>query len=94
MSKLLVLQAILKSFKSLNRPWSNPPYEPEIFSAFKSVDTALHCLPADFIAGKMMLVRAMILGLSLDIVKPTAEPMKDVYSAYDFVAMTPMQAPP
>ena len=55
-------------------------------------DTALHCLPADFIAGKMMLVRAMILGLSLDIVKPTAQPMKDVYSDYDFVAMTPMQA--
>ena len=55
-------------------------------------DTALHCLPADFIAGKMMLVRAMILGLSLDLVQPTAQPMKDVYSAYDFVAMTPMQA--
>ena len=32
-------------------------------------DTALHCLPADFIAGKMMLVRAMILGLSLDFIK-------------------------
>lgn len=55
-------------------------------------DTALHCLPADFIAGKMMLVRAMILGLSLDLVQPTAQPMKDVYSSYDFVAMTPMQA--
>ncbi len=29
---------------------------------------ALHCLPASFIAGKMMLVRAMILGLSLDVI--------------------------
>ncbi|MBT4826609.1 MAG: AMP-binding protein [Flavobacteriaceae bacterium] len=55
-------------------------------------DTALHCLPADFIAGKMMLIRAMILGLSLDLVQPTADPMKDVISSYDFVAMTPMQA--
>ena len=55
-------------------------------------DSALHCLPADFIAGKMMLVRAMILGLSLDLVRPTADPMKDVYKSYDFVAMTPMQA--
>tara|TARA_B100001063_G_C16776198_1_gene565612 strand:+ start:3777 stop:4850 length:1074 start_codon:yes stop_codon:yes gene_type:complete len=55
-------------------------------------DTALHCLPADFIAGKMMLVRAMILGLSLDLVQPTAQPMKDVNTSYDFVAMTPMQA--
>ena len=55
-------------------------------------DTALHCLPADFIAGKMMLIRAMILGLSLDLVQPTVDPMKDVNSYYDFVAMTPMQA--
>lgn len=55
-------------------------------------DTALHCLPADFIAGKMMLVRAMILGLSLELVKPSAHPMKDLYRSYDFAAMTPMQA--
>ncbi len=55
-------------------------------------DTALHCLPTDFIAGKMMLVRAMILGLSLELVQPSADPMKDIYQSYDFVAMTPMQA--
>ena len=55
-------------------------------------DTALHCLPADFIAGKMMLVRAMILGLSLELVQPTSDPMRDLYKSYDFVAMTPMQA--
>jgi O-succinylbenzoic acid--CoA ligase len=55
-------------------------------------DTALHCLPTDFIAGKMMLIRAMILGLSLDLVQPTVDPMKDINSCYDFVAMTPMQA--
>tara|TARA_A100000164_G_scaffold380074_1_gene426360 strand:+ start:2050 stop:3123 length:1074 start_codon:yes stop_codon:yes gene_type:complete len=55
-------------------------------------DSALHCLPADFIAGKMMLVRAMILGLSLDLAQPTSHPMKDLNRSYDFVAMTPMQA--
>jgi o-succinylbenzoate---CoA ligase len=55
-------------------------------------DTALHCLPADFIAGKMMLVRAMILGLSLELVQPNSDPMRDIYKGYDFVAMTPMQA--
>lgn len=55
-------------------------------------DSALHCLPTDFIAGKMMLVRAMILGLSLELVQPSVNPMKDVYKTYDFVAMTPMQA--
>lgn len=62
------------------------------FFEVQTGDTALHCLPTDFIAGKMMLVRAMILGLSLDLVRPTTQPMKNVDSFYDFVAMTPMQA--
>ena len=37
-------------------------------------DKALHCLPANFIAGKMMLIRAMILGFSLDLVSPSKNP--------------------
>tara|TARA_X000000950_G_scaffold135138_2_gene168152 strand:+ start:6479 stop:7552 length:1074 start_codon:yes stop_codon:yes gene_type:complete len=61
------------------------------FFDVKIGDTALHCLPTDFIAGKMMLVRAIILGLSLEIVEPSANPMKDQYKNFDFVAMTPMQ---
>lgn len=55
-------------------------------------DTALHCLPANFIAGKMMLIRAMILGFSLDLVSPARNPFHKNQKAYDFVAMTPMQA--
>ena len=54
-------------------------------------DTALHCLPTDFIAGKMMLVRAMILGLSLDLKPPSSNPLKDSNREYDFAAMIPMQ---
>jgi len=53
---------------------------------------ALHCLPANFIAGKMMLIRALFLGLSLDLVSPSSKPMKQLKKKYDFVAMTPMQA--
>ncbi|MES2748150.1 MAG: AMP-binding protein [Bacteroidota bacterium] len=53
---------------------------------------ALHCLPVKYIAGKMMLVRAMILGLDLDFVAPSSHPLEDNDSAYDFVAMVPMQA--
>lgn len=52
---------------------------------------ALHCLPANFIAGKMMLVRAMILGLEIDIVEPTAQPVFDYEVPYDFCAMIPIQ---
>ena len=55
-------------------------------------DRALHCLPSNFIAGKMMLIRAMILGFSLDLVSPTRNPFYKNEKTYDFVAMTPMQA--
>lgn len=55
-------------------------------------DKALHCLPANFIAGKMMLIRAMILGFSLDLVSPSKNPFHRNEKVYDFVAMTPMQA--
>lgn len=57
----------------------------------KPGDTALHCLPTNFIAGKMMLVRAMILGLELDLVEPTSLPIFDDYKPYEFCAMIPMQ---
>lgn len=55
-------------------------------------DSALHCLPSSFIAGKMMLVRAMILGLEIDLVAPAASPMTATEKSYDFSAMTPFQA--
>ena len=54
-------------------------------------DTALHCLPAQYIAGKMMLVRAMILGLEVDLVAPTSQPIFDYEKHYRFCAMLPMQ---
>lgn len=52
---------------------------------------ALHCLPSNYISGKMMLIRAMILGLELDIVNPTSQPTFIKSKEYDFCAMTPMQ---
>ena len=53
---------------------------------------ALHCLPVKFVAGKMMLVRALILGLDLDFVNPSSHPLKNNETSYDFVAMVPLQA--
>ena len=53
--------------------------------------TALLCLPTHYIAGKMMLVRAMILGLDLDFVDPTSQPVFDYAKTYDFCAMVPLQ---
>ena len=53
---------------------------------------ALHCLPVKYVAGKMMLVRAMILGLDMEFVAPSSHPLLNNEINYDFVAMVPLQA--
>lgn len=54
-------------------------------------DKVLHCLPSNFIAGKMMIIRAIILGLELDMVEPAALPLINYQKDYAFCAFTPMQ---
>lgn len=61
------------------------------FFELPSNTTALLCMPCDYIAGKMMLVRAMLLGWHLDVVPPRANPLDQVFKIYDFCAMTPFQ---
>lgn len=51
----------------------------------------LHCLPMNFIAGKMMLIRAIVLGWHLDIVTANSYPLKNISKKYDFSAMVPLQ---
>ena len=62
------------------------------FFELRPGDKALHCLPMNYIAGKMMLVRAFILGLNIDFVAPTSTPVIDRKTTYDFAAMVPLQA--
>ncbi|MEO8934618.1 MAG: AMP-binding protein [Xanthomarina sp.] len=57
----------------------------------KPGDKALHCLPTEFIAGKMMLVRALILGLQVDVIEPGTILNFSTKKHYNFVAMIPMQ---
>ena len=52
---------------------------------------ALCCLPFKFIAGKMMLVRALTLGWDLDVIESTSNPLKEITKEYDFSAMVPLQ---
>lgn len=52
---------------------------------------ALLCLPADFIAGKMMLVRAFVGGFDLDFVEPKSDALININTDYDFTAVVPMQ---
>jgi O-succinylbenzoic acid--CoA ligase len=52
----------------------------------------LHCLPTNFVAGKMMFVRSFILGLDMDFAAPSSNPLEHNDELYDFAAMVPLQA--
>lgn len=54
-------------------------------------DTALLCMPLQYIAGKMMAVRAFTYGLRLIATAPSAHPLAQLTTAPGFAAMTPMQ---
>ena len=62
------------------------------FFELQAGNKALHCLPVKYVAGKMMLVRAMILGLDLEFVAPSSHPLRNVDGNFDFAAMVPLQA--
>lgn len=53
-------------------------------------DNALLCLPCDYIAGKMMVVRAFVLKMNL-ILAPLDNPLEDENQKIDFAAMVPLQ---
>ncbi|TYA59128.1 AMP-binding protein [Formosa maritima] len=61
------------------------------YFGLKPGDRALHCLPTQFIAGKMMLVRAIILGLQIDVIDPKTDLQFSTKKHYDFCAMVPLQ---
>ncbi|WP_317197594.1 AMP-binding protein [Polaribacter porphyrae] len=52
---------------------------------------ALLCLPIEYIAGKMMLIRALTLGWHLDIIDANSSPLENIKKEYDFSAMVPLQ---
>lgn len=60
------------------------------FDLFEGSRTLL-CLPVRYIAGKMMVIRAMTHGWNMDAVSPSLVPIPSGSPAYDFVAMTPLQ---
>ncbi len=53
--------------------------------------TALLCMSSDYIAGKMMWVRALCLGWELDVIRVTSNPLESTKKKYDFSAMVPLQ---
>lgn len=70
------------------------------FLGLEQGDTALLCMPLDYIAGKMMVVRALTCALHLVSVQPSGHPLSDVSlnassvplnTAFTFAAMVPLQ---
>ncbi|MDD4514605.1 MAG: AMP-binding protein [Massilibacteroides sp.] len=61
------------------------------FLGLKENDKALLCLPLEYIAGKMVVVRALYAGLDLYPVEPCGHPLADTDIVFDFAAMIPLQ---
>lgn len=61
------------------------------FLGLKPGDSALLCMPLDYIAGKMMCVRSIVGGLRLMRVEPCGHPLQHLDEVPTFAAMVPMQ---
>lgn len=61
------------------------------FLGLKKNDSTLICLSAEHIAGKMMLVRTLELGLIATYVDPCSNPFEKVNQSFDFTALVPLQ---
>ena len=61
------------------------------FLGLKEGDSALLCMPLDYIAGKMVVVRSIERHLKLIDVKPSGHPLRDIDVIPTFAAMVPMQ---
>lgn len=62
------------------------------FLGLRPGDSALLAMPLRYIAGKMVVVRALVQGLNLVAVEPCSSPLREVGTPLDFAALTPMQA--
>lgn len=61
------------------------------FFNLKSGDKCLLCLPVNFIAGKMLIVRALVAGLDLYPVEPSGHPLKNIENNFRFASVVPLQ---
>ncbi|RQO36855.1 AMP-dependent synthetase [Chryseobacterium sp. KBW03] len=61
------------------------------FLGLEEGNTALLCLPVEYISGKMMIVRSAERRLRLRIAEPSLKPVENLEEEIDFCAMTPLQ---
>ncbi|HLP06270.1 MAG TPA: AMP-binding protein [Paludibacter sp.] len=80
-----------KTIRLLKRQMINSARMTNRFFGLNEQSTALLCLPASYIAGKMMLARALAVGFNLLTVEPSANPFEHLDVEIDFAAITPYQ---
>lgn len=61
------------------------------FLGLRPGQSALLCLPVEYIAGKMVIVRALTCGLRLLPVEPSSHPLSGLEKSPDFAAFVPSQ---
>lgn len=61
------------------------------FFSIEEHSNALLCMPAHYIAGKMMLVRAMVSRCNLWVIAPCGNPFKSFSKPLDFLPIVPLQ---
>lgn len=61
------------------------------YLGLKHGDTALLCMPLQYIAGKMMVVRSLFAGLDLILSEPSGHPLAEISRPVRFAAMIPLQ---
>ena len=76
----------------MGRPSFSAARTAEYFN-FKEGQKALLCLPVNYIAGKMMIVRALYSGFDLICINPSQNPLESLNhnTIIDFAAMIPLQ---
>jgi len=81
-----------KRIKLLKKTMLHSAFMTNKYLSINEKSVSLLCLPASYIAGKMMLVRAIAGNYTIIAVEPSANPFEDKkYPPLDFTAITPYQ---
>lgn len=81
-----------KSYSVKKEYFINSAYKTIEYFNLKSHDEALLCMPVHYIAGKMMIIRAMLGHLSLNLLSPCQNPYLSFSKKIKFAPITPMMA--
>lgn len=82
---------IPKSIRLSKQSMVNSALMTNHFFQLTDESVCLLCLPVSYIAGKMMIVRAIVSGFKLIAVEPSANPFVNIHEPVDFTAITPYQ---